>query len=94
MFTQIYIKALLVDEDLADQVWEAWDAEEIDNQVAWIAWLICPSSNKWNRRSAFLKERFAHQLHIMRRVVDSAKEVAPFLWTVKPDSISGSKPVV
>ena len=22
------------------------------------------------------------------------KEVAPFLWTVKPDSISGSKPVV
>ena len=25
MLTEIYIEALLVDEDLADQVWEAWD---------------------------------------------------------------------
>jgi len=25
MLTQIYIEALLVDEELADQVWEAWD---------------------------------------------------------------------
>jgi len=24
MFTEIYIEALLVDEDLADQVWELW----------------------------------------------------------------------
>ncbi len=37
MFTAIYIAALLVDEDLADQVWEAWDKGEIDDQVAWIA---------------------------------------------------------
>ena len=36
----------------------------------------CPSSNKWNRRSAFLKESFAHQLHITRRVVDSANDVS------------------
>ncbi len=27
MLTEIYIEALLVDEDLADQVWEAWDAQ-------------------------------------------------------------------
>jgi len=27
MHTEIYIEALLVDEDLADQVWEAWDAD-------------------------------------------------------------------
>ncbi len=38
MLTEIYIEAL--DEELADQVWEAWDRGKIDNQVAWIAWLI------------------------------------------------------
>ncbi len=40
MLTEIYIEALLVDEELADQVWEAWDAGEIDDQVAWLAWAI------------------------------------------------------
>ncbi len=25
MLTEIYIEALLVDEELADQIWEAWD---------------------------------------------------------------------
>ena len=30
MLTEIYIEALLVDEELADQVGEAWDAGEID----------------------------------------------------------------
>ena len=29
MLTEIYIEALLVDEELADQVWEAWDKGEI-----------------------------------------------------------------
>ena len=27
MLTEIYIEALLVDEDLADQVWELWDGD-------------------------------------------------------------------
>ncbi len=36
MLTEIYIDALLVDEELADQV---WDADETDDQVAWLAWL-------------------------------------------------------
>jgi len=36
MLTEIYIEALLVDEDLADQVWEAWDKGEIDDRVAWL----------------------------------------------------------
>ncbi len=40
MLTEIYIEALLVDEKLADQVWEAWDAGEIDDQVACIAWWL------------------------------------------------------
>jgi len=51
MLTEIYIEALLVDEDLADQVWEAWDKGIIDDLVAWLAWLIVAvnrnSSNPW-----------------------------------------------
>ncbi len=38
MLTEIYIEAPLVDEELADQVWEAWDAGEIDDLIAWFAW--------------------------------------------------------
>ncbi len=40
MLTAIYIEALLVDEELADQVWEAWDVEELTNGAACIAWLL------------------------------------------------------
>ena len=40
MLTEIYIEDLLVDEELADQVWEAWDAGEIDDQVAYLAWML------------------------------------------------------
>ena len=40
MLTEIYIEALLVDAELADQVWEAWDAGEIDDQTSYIAWLL------------------------------------------------------
>ena len=40
MLAEIYIEALLVDEELADQVWEAWDTREIDDQVAYFAWLL------------------------------------------------------
>ena len=29
MLSEIYIEALLVDEELADQVWEAWEIVEI-----------------------------------------------------------------
>ena len=40
MLTELYIEALLTDEDLADQVWELWDAGLIpDAVVAW-AWCI------------------------------------------------------
>ncbi len=34
MLTELYIEALLVDEELADQVWEALDARKIDDSVA------------------------------------------------------------
>jgi hypothetical protein len=36
MLTEIYIESLLVDEELADQVWEAWDGGLI-------------SDNSWRR---------------------------------------------
>ena len=39
MLTEIYIEALLVDEELAYQVWEAWDCGEIDELAACRAWL-------------------------------------------------------
>ena len=37
MLTEIYIEAILVNEELADQVWEAG---EIDDQIACIAWAL------------------------------------------------------
>jgi hypothetical protein len=37
MLTEIYIEALLADEELADQVWEAWDKGEINHAVAYTA---------------------------------------------------------
>ncbi len=40
MLSEIYIEALLVDEELADQDWEAWDADETDDQVTWLAWWL------------------------------------------------------
>ena len=43
MLTEIYIQALMVDEELADQVWEKWDCGEIDDQTARLALLIIAS---------------------------------------------------
>ena len=40
MLTELYIKALLVDEKLADMVWDAWDAGVIDGKLAAVAWLL------------------------------------------------------
>ncbi len=38
MLSEIYVEDLLVDEELADQVWEAWDTGEIDDWLTVIAW--------------------------------------------------------
>ena len=35
MFTDIYIEALLVDEKLADQVWKAWEIDDLTALWAW-----------------------------------------------------------
>ncbi len=44
MLIEIYIGALLVDEDLADQVWELWDRGVIGNELTMIAWLLIAMS--------------------------------------------------
>ena len=53
MLTRIYIEALLVHEELADQVWEAWDAGEIDDLTAWLAWcwMVVSGTHKFWRWS-------------------------------------------
>ena len=40
MSAEICISALLIDEELADQVWKAWDKGEISGQVAWLDWWL------------------------------------------------------
>ncbi len=44
MLTEIYIEALLVDEDLADQVWELWHAGLTSDELACIAWWFVATS--------------------------------------------------
>ncbi len=53
MLTATYIEALLVDEELADQVWELWDAGKIDDEAACTPWLliaglVCPNDQYWH----------------------------------------------
>ncbi len=40
MLTELYIEALLVDEELADMVWGAWDAGKTDDDAACIGWML------------------------------------------------------
>lgn len=40
MLTQCYIDALLVDEELVDQVWESWDKGETGDQLSVLAWSL------------------------------------------------------
>ncbi len=39
MLCAIYIEALMVDEDLADQIWEAWNGGNLSDLAACIAWV-------------------------------------------------------
>ena len=51
MLTRIYIEALLVDEELADQIWEAWDAQILNDGAACIAWTLIaglPAEQYWD----------------------------------------------
>lgn len=42
------MQALLVDEDLADQIWEAWDRRLIDDKAAMVLWCMSAKSNGHN----------------------------------------------
>ena len=53
MLTDIYIEALLVDEELADQVWEAWDNGEIDDQMACLGWWLIVERPLYPRKRPF-----------------------------------------
>lgn len=45
MLTEICFEALLVDEELADQVWEVWGEGEIDADTAFLTWwLLAPKT--------------------------------------------------
>ena len=45
MLTEIYIEALLVNEELADEVWKAWAKGKIDDQIVWLAWILISFQN-------------------------------------------------
>jgi len=52
MLTEIYIEALLVDEELADQVWVASDAGKIDDRITWLAWWLITLTTRQNFQSS------------------------------------------
>ncbi len=51
MLTDVYIEALLVDKELADQVWEAWIVGELNESSAYAAWLSNGSSDRFRSSS-------------------------------------------
>ena len=47
MLTEIYIEALLVDEERADQVWNVWYAGLISDDLAALAWRLIALRCVW-----------------------------------------------
>jgi hypothetical protein len=49
MLTENYIEALLGDEELAGQVWKAWDFGEMDDLITLRAWwwMVVSSTHKF-----------------------------------------------
>ena len=61
MLTEAYIEALLVDQELADLVWEAWDTGLVNDELAMIAsMLIAISSAEYLCRKG--QSRATHRL--------------------------------
>jgi len=66
MLTDSYIEALLVDEGLADQVWEAWNSDIIDDETAGQLWsFIVVRMRSWST------------LQLMRSVIFAACGIGP-----------------
>lgn len=40
MLSRLYVEALLVDTELADKVWELWNAGVITDELAALAWRV------------------------------------------------------
>jgi len=53
MLTEIYIEAVLVDKELADQVSEAWDKGEIDDLIACLVWWLIAKRPLHPRKQTF-----------------------------------------
>ena len=74
MLTEIYIEAILVNEELAEQVWEAWVKGEIDDSLAvwcWSSIVICICRRR--RVMATWNEEFARLSEIEGNAVDEWK---------------------
>ena len=57
MLTELYIEALLVDEELADLVWEAWDGGQIPDDLAAFAWCILATTEcQWRLDADIMAE--------------------------------------
>ena len=44
MLTELYIEALLVDEELDNQIWYVWESCVIDDELATIEWFLTATS--------------------------------------------------
>ena len=71
MLTCLYIEALLVDEELADQVWEVWDAGQADDETACIGWMLIASAKA--AEIILLWSGFPVLVH--RRTVDTLESI-------------------
>ena len=58
MLTRLYIEALLVDKDLADEVWEMWEAGLILDELADYAWSMSAMPRK---RTLTMHNQFLHK---------------------------------
>ena len=52
MLTELYNEALLVDEELTDQVWELWHAGLVSDESAALAWWFVATSRAVERPAA------------------------------------------
>jgi len=50
MFVDLYVDALLADQELADQVWELWNEGVITDDLAGMAWFIVAMTDRLMRR--------------------------------------------
>ena len=92
MLTRLYVDTLLVDEDLADMVWEVWDAGLIPDESAAWAWCMvaAPAPIKYSRNFA------AHSSTPSEKLIPSNEDtsISPHLTVAVPLLIGRSSFVV